>query len=256
LWRRNGAPARKAEKVEYPSVCTADGCELPHSAKGYCSKHYARWVKYGSTKLPQKSKWACRVDGCNETKHKAKGFCRLHYERHIAEIKLTSPKKKIGKGANCVVDGCSEKSRAKQMCSVHYQRWKSHGDPLFVQNNRRERGQGKQWHEAPTGYIVRFEPSNPNAGPNGQVYQHRHVMSEMIGRPLRKGENVHHINGIKSDNRPENLELWTSSQPSGQRVTDIAKWAISVLTDGDIIDAAIRLEPSLADLLAKIPNRR
>jgi hypothetical protein len=40
---------------------------------------------------------------------------------------------------------------------------------------------------------------------------------------------IHNINGIKNDNKPENLELWSRSQPAGTRVEDKIKWAIQIL---------------------------
>lgn len=57
------------------------------------------------------------------------------------------------------------------------------------------------------------------------VLEHRAVMARMLGRPLASHEEVHHMNGVRGDNRPENLELWSTSQPYGQRVIDKLRWA-------------------------------
>lgn len=74
------------------------------------------------------------------------------------------------------------------------------------------------------GYRITKKIGHPNAMKNGLIYEHQLVMSTHIGRPLEKHENVHHKNGDRLDNRIENLELWSRSQPPGQRVADKISW--------------------------------
>lgn len=65
-------------------------------------------------------------------------------------------------------------------------------------------------------------------------------MEEILGRPLRDNENVHHKNGVRHDNRPKNLELWVSAQPAGQRPEDLVAFAHEILAlYGDIVEEVI-----------------
>ena len=60
-----------------------------------------------------------------------------------------------------------------------------------------------------SGYIWLYKPEHPNCTKNRYIQEHRFVMEEKIGRYLTSNEQIHHINGIKDDNRIENLELMT-----------------------------------------------
>jgi len=84
---------------------------------------------------------------------------------------------------------------------------------------------GRTYHKK--GYVMKKTPDR------GYVFEHILVMEESLGRRLTSGENVHHKNGVRDDNRIENLELWVTNQPSGQRVEDLVEWAKEILIKYD-----------------------
>ena len=122
------------------------------------------------------------------------------------------------RSTRCTLDGCGKEHKAYGYCTGHYQRFKKYGDPLA----------NKPLSPAYTPFIDAngYEVVRKN---NKHIKIHRQVMEEYLGRELLKHENVHHKNGIRTDNRIENLELWSTSQPSGQRVEDKVKWAMEIL---------------------------
>lgn len=107
---------------------------------------------------------------------------------------------------------------------------------------------GGRFHTT-SGYTrVKVGFDHPMADHNGYVMEHRLVMSKVMGRPLTKDEHVHHKNGNRSDNRIENLELWSGKKdPPGQRQLDIIKDMVLKLSSQDQQD----LQNWLQDMLAE-----
>jgi hypothetical protein len=123
---------------------------------------------------------------------------------------MAKPKDLIG----CRIDNCGRTIGAQKMCKMHWARWKRHGDPLFVTKRTN--------NPSSDGYIRIMV--------NGKgMVQHRYFMELHLGRELLPEENVHHINGNRSDNRIENLELWNIRQPKGQRIEDKIEYAVEIL---------------------------
>ena len=130
-------------------------------------------------------------------------------------------------GGQCLVTGCTRTSMPygtdSKLCPFHSQR-RNKGVP-FDQIERKF-DVGNNWYTDSNGYRVRETKRN---GVKRKIAQHREVMESVIGRPLEKHEEVHHKNGNRADNRISNLELWSTSQPAGQRVEDKIAWAKEML---------------------------
>lgn len=159
----------------------------------------------------------------------------MHYQRWA---KHGDPLFAAGKGGRrpdpnkperCTVDGCERPHHLRGVCKLHYDRLLRTGEvgPAHPLPTR----QSEQWINQ-DGYRKVHHPVTGK-----WMFEHRLVMEQQIGRPLERHENVHHKNGIRLDNRPQNLELWVRTQPCGQRVQDLVAWARDVLARyGDVAE--------------------
>lgn len=153
----------------------------------------------------------------------SRGYCSKHYRENLHAAKAAA-------NVTCSVAGCDRTPQAKGICLMHYKRIIRNGNTEL-----QERGLGPSIvlpgfsRVAAVGGYVRLANYSHPSGKVIRIMEHRAVMEAHIGRELTVEENVHHINGVRDDNRIENLELWSSSQPSGQRVEDKVAWAREIL---------------------------
>ncbi|MFA9431348.1 HNH endonuclease [Egicoccus sp. AB-alg2] len=186
--------------------------------------HYKRWLRTGSAVRGERPT-GCAVEGC-DGQAKSRGWCHAHYQRWRAtgDIRAEVPVRRAGA---CTVDGCDRQRYARELCNTHYRRLLNTGEVRPEQPIRIVTGEGSLSH----GYWKAQVPDEDRwlVGDATSALEHRLVMARHLQRPLRTDEVVHHVNGNRTDNRIENLELWSTAHPRGQRVQDKVDFAVTIL---------------------------
>lgn len=166
----------------------------------------------------------CDFSDCGR-RHNARGLCTGHGAQRAAGTPLRPLRSKAYRQQPiCLFEDCGRPTRARNLCERHWAQDHA-GLSLKAIPPHAEIGDTKLWD---TGYVCMKTAK-------GWELQHRFVMSQTLGRALLPGENVHHKNGVRHDNRPTNLELWVSHQPAGQRPVDLLEWADEIIRRYDNI---------------------
>lgn len=207
-------------------VCAAKDCARAAVTRGLCPKHYKQWQTHGAVR-PDKEPSPCAVPGCDR-RATERGWCHGHYLRwsRTGDVQADRPLERLA-AMPCEVDGCGREVRADGLCRSHRDRLRKRGDIQAMQPIRAAVGEGWVSH----GYWCVPVPPEVQHLTNGekQSGQHRLAMAQHLGRALYPQESVHHRNGDRRDNRIENLELWSTTQPKGQRTEDKVAFAVTIL---------------------------
>ncbi len=219
-------------------MCAAAGCEREVYAKGHCGRHYKQLLRHGEIQ-PDRAPQDCAVEGCGR-RAVTRGWCHGHYLRwsRTGELKADVPLVRRDR-PECSVDGCGRPVHGRALCRTHLGRVRSYGDAAAAVPVRTPGVEGWITHGY-RGVVVPAELRHLTSG-KAHALEHRLVMAVLLDRPLAQGESVHHRNGDRLDNRPENLELWSQRQPSGQRVRDKLAFAYELLRlyDPDAWEAVV-----------------
>ena len=122
-----------AKRTRSGFTCSVEGCAALVESRGWCSKHYQKWRKYGDPLADHRSaRGTCKSEGCSEP-HLCRSYCAKHYQRWKKWGDPLAPFIGPSWPEVCRVEGCGKMTRepgsARGYCQKHYVFWKKHGDP-------------------------------------------------------------------------------------------------------------------------------
>ena len=136
--------------------------------------------------------------GCGGQTNPANPVARYLAGHHLAAARAARQPRKPGRTRQPCECGCGDlASRYSRFIGHHGNRGVKRGEGRYVNG---------------FGYVLLRMPDHPDAL-KGYVREHRWVMEQALGRPLLRSESVHHVNHVKTDNRPENLVILSTSSP-------------------------------------------
>jgi hypothetical protein len=226
-----------ARVYKAPRECAACGVIFTPKQRGEAGQKQRFCSKSCAARKPVRE---CSVEPCDD-RAVSRGLCSKHYLRLL---KHGDPNVRLlaERPARCAAKGCDRtigSGGGRGLCSKHYWRLMTYGDPLHpvLRGGDAPPGTITSRHTKPDGYVwccVKGE---------GNFAEHRLVMERHLGRSIKPFESVHHKNGIRHDNRIENLELRARHHGPGQSIEDLLDFVVENYPEA--VAARLRARPQL-----------
>lgn len=186
-------------------TCYADSCAKPVSARGLCKSDYEYLRKNGTLERKRNSPRSGHItaDGYREI---FVGGRRVLEHRYVMEQHL----------GRALLPG-------EEVHRLDGDKLNNSIENLYVASKQSPRYHRRTGHVNSNGYRL------ITVDGRGMVLEHRYIMEQRIGRELLPEETVHHKDGDRLNNHIDNLELWTSRHPRGQRIEDKVQFAQEIL---------------------------